>query len=307
MTDSLKRWLYRQLDLDSLHNNGAIYSFALRITFGAIILSLAITLLVIPVLSEFSWLPIGLDDAIELGVVLSWLVCGPVSCMIALFIGNAVCDLAASRAEFLRLSRTDMLSGLLNRRAFAETLGSVDDQASLAIFDLDRFKTINDGYGHSAGDMVIRHVAGILRDVFGETHVTARLGGEEFGVLIVGLSPQERCRLVEAARLAIASRPVVFEGHKVPVTISAGIADIWPGRRKQVVYCAADKALYHAKRRGRDRVVHENEGSEKRREDRVCETPTVPASVAPRNETHLPEIDGVSFFEQRELRGSAAS
>jgi diguanylate cyclase (GGDEF)-like protein len=307
MTDSLKRWLSLQLDFDSLHTHGAISSFALRTSFCAIILSLATTLLVIPVLHGFSWLPLDFAEAIEFGVGLSWLVCGPVSGMIALLIGHAVCDLAASRAEFMHLSRTDMLSGLLNRRAFAETMGNVDDHASLVIFDLDRFKTINDGYGHAAGDMVIRHVATILGDVFGETHVAARLGGEEFGVLIVGLSPQERVLLAEAARLAIASRPVLFEGQRVLVTISAGIADIWPGRRKQVVYSAADKALYLAKRQGRDRVVHENQHGDKRREDGAPGAGSTAPSIAPADEIYIAEIDGTNFSEQRELRGSAAS
>jgi diguanylate cyclase (GGDEF)-like protein len=307
MTDSLKRWLSLQLDFDGLHTNGAIYSFALRMTFGAIILSLVTTLLVIPVLHGLSWLPFDLGEAIEFGVGLSWLVCGPVSCVIALFIGHAVCDLAASRAEFMHLSRTDMLSGLLNRRAFAENLSDVDDHASLVIFDLDRFKTINDGYGHAAGDMVIRHVASILGEVFGETHVAARLGGEEFGVLIVGLSQDERCRLVEAARQAIASRPVLFEGQKLRATISAGIADIWPGRRKQVVYSAADKALYLAKRRGRDRVVHESEGGEKRREDHGSGPVSAPHSIAPADEVYFSEIDVPKIPDRRELRGSAAS
>lgn len=260
MTDSLRRWLSLRRDLDSLHIDGAIYAFALRMAFGAIILSLGTTLFVLPALHVFGWLPFALDEAIQFGVGLSWLVCGPVSGLIAWFIGQAVCDLAESRAKFQHLSRTDALSGLLNRRAFGESLSGVNDDASLVIFDLDRFKTINDGYGHSAGDMVIRHVAAIIGEVFGERHAAARLGGEEFGVLIVGIAPEDRRKLVESVRSAIASRPVLFEGHKVRATISAGIADIRPGRRKQVVYAAADKALYRAKAAGRDRVVHESEG-----------------------------------------------
>ncbi|MBB4566217.1 diguanylate cyclase (GGDEF)-like protein [Rhizobium leucaenae] len=152
-----------------------------------------------------------------------------------------------------------MLSGLLNRRAFTEALEEAQDDASLVIFDVDRFKTINDRYGHASGDAVIVAVSQIFSGIFEGRDVIARLGGEEFGAIVHGRDLAERIARIEGVKTQIADHAIAVEGAAVKITISAGIADIWGERRKEVVYAAADKALYLAKALGRNRVVHESE------------------------------------------------
>ncbi|NKN35725.1 GGDEF domain-containing protein [Agrobacterium sp. a22-2] len=228
--------------------------------FRAVLLSFILNLIVLPISHALGLVPMALGDAIRLSVVMSWLVVGVVSGVLGILTGHMIRQLSLSKAEFELLSRTDMLSGLLNRRAFSELLDDTAGPASLAILDLDRFKSINDGHGHCAGDTVIQAVSGILRDVFGDRHVTARLGGEEFGVIIHGGTPESRLAMVEEVRRAIAGRILTLDGAVISTTISAGIAEIRSGRRKEAIYSSADRALYLAKAGGRNRVVHEDDG-----------------------------------------------
>ncbi|TCL74496.1 GGDEF domain-containing protein [Rhizobium sp. BK251] len=256
----MKRWISLHAELGKFQHRRTVYVFALKMSFLAVILSGFAIAAMLPTLDFIGFLPLPLAHAIQFGVVLSWLVCGLVSGVLALLAGHALHELAVSRAEFEKLSRTDMLSGLLNRRAFTEALDATENGASLVIFDVDRFKSINDRYGHACGDAVIVAVSLILADTFGGSHTVARLGGEEFGVIVRGGSIQDRIARIEKVRAAIGARAVHAGGSEVAITISAGIADIWTGTGKDAVYAAADKALYLAKALGRNRVVHESEG-----------------------------------------------
>jgi diguanylate cyclase (GGDEF)-like protein len=204
-------------------------------------------------------LPLPVADAIRYGVVLSWLFSGVVSGVLAIVSGFAIHNLAVSRAEFEQLSRTDTLSGLLNRRAFTEALDSIEEGASLVIFDLDRFKAINDRHGHASGDAVIVAISKLLADIFDGDSLVARLGGEEFAVIVCGGSAEDRLMRIEGVKAAVFKSVIPIDAGEVNITISAGVADIWPGRKKEAVYAAADKALYLAKALGRNRIVHEGE------------------------------------------------
>jgi diguanylate cyclase (GGDEF)-like protein len=204
-------------------------------------------------------LPLPIFEAMRFGVLLAWIIGGTVSGALAVLVGFSIHRLAVSRAEFERLSRTDTLSGLLNRRAFTEVLNTAKDGASLVIFDLDRFKTINDRFGHASGDAVIVAVSRLFSDAFTGENVIARLGGEEFGVIIHGGDTAERIARVEEIKEQIAEQSIAIEGGSVKITISAGIADIGGDRKTEAVYAAADKALYLAKTLGRNRVMHERE------------------------------------------------
>jgi diguanylate cyclase (GGDEF)-like protein len=255
----MKQWISLQAELGNFQQRRTIYIFALKMSFAAVILSVAIILVMLPVLQWLGLLPLPMLDAIRLGVLLAWLIGGIVSGALALLAGYAIHKLAVSRAEFERLSRTDMLSGLLNRRAFTEALDEAMEDASLAIFDVDRFKTINDRYGHASGDAVIVAVSQIFSSIFEGRDVIARLGGEEFGAIVHGRDMAERIARIEGVKTLIADHAIAVEGGAVKITISAGIADILGERKKEAVYAAADKALYLAKALGRNRVVHESE------------------------------------------------
>ncbi len=164
-------------------------------------------------------------------------------------------------------ARRDSLTKLANRHTFdheferqLQISGSLGELCSLILIDLDRFKQINDTYGHPAGDAVLREVAQRLELVVGQTRVTdrplvARLGGEELAVLLPGVGHSGAARIAEALRSAIRDNPVEFEGQSIHVTTSAGIA-VCPrnGRTASTLIAAADAALYTAKANGRDCV-----------------------------------------------------
>ena len=275
----LRRWMSLQVDLGNFDSRGAVYNFALKMTFRAVLLAFLFNLAVLPLGYALGLMPLSLADAVKLSVAGSWLFGGAVSGALALLTGHVIRELSVSRAEFERLSRTDMLSGLLNRRAFNAALAETGPGASLAILDIDRFKAVNDGHGHCAGDEVIRSVAGILREVFEDEHLIARLGGEEFGVIIRGGGLAQRIGLVERARNLVEARVIRCDGAAIHTTISAGIAEFASDLRPESVYSAADCALYRAKAGGRNRVVHETEEGNCDR----CDKPVAEASAAGMN------------------------
>jgi diguanylate cyclase (GGDEF)-like protein len=174
---------------------------------------------------------------------------------VARAVGRAHLALYLARAEAERLSRTDPMTGLGNRRAFYEAAHALSGGAlALVLADIDRFKRINDRYGHAAGDAVIKAVAARLESDLGDLGAVARLGGEEFALIAPHRNADEvRARLQQICEL-IAREPVTFAGQSVSATISIGFAA--HGETDfDALYAAADTALYVAKSAGRDRVV----------------------------------------------------
>lgn len=164
--------------------------------------------------------------------------------------------------DLKRLAETDPLSGLLNRRAFrncvAESLTRVSPVgSSLALFDLDDFKGVNDRYGHDAGDEVITRFADVLRTSTRANDFVGRWGGEEFIVFLPDTTPDAATAIVERIRAGFSDIDFHWErGAPVRLTVSAGIAsgEIGQGELDAMVSCA-DKALYEAKRGGRNRLI----------------------------------------------------
>lgn len=157
---------------------------------------------------------------------------------------------------------TDALTGLGNRRLFDLRLEEEVRRAaryhrpvSLLIIDLDRFKRINDQFGHLTGDRVLRTVARVVRDSFRDIDVVCRYGGEEIAVILPDTSIEEATQLAERARARVASAPLPIEGASEVLTISVGLAGSTPEREPHayVLTALADAALYRAKREGRNR------------------------------------------------------
>ena len=174
---------------------------------------------------------------------------------IARSIGKAHLELFHAKREADRLGRTDPLTGLANRRAFYEAAERLDGGAmALVIADIDRFKRVNDRYGHAAGDEIIKAVAKRMQRDLGDLGTVARLGGEEFGLICSAhLASELRARLHQF-RQRVADEPVSYAQQSIFTTISVGFA----ARREldfDSLYVAADNALYAAKTAGRDRVV----------------------------------------------------
>lgn len=157
-----------------------------------------------------------------------------------------------------REARTDSLSGLLNRRFLFEKYGGtpVTPGTAVIIFDLDHFKSINDRHGHAAGDLVLRRFATIVRDTIGEADTAARLGGEEFCIVLPGTTPSEATRLAETIRAKLDAEPIVYDETPIRATVSAGVTMcLGKAEPLDLLLTRADDALYRAKREGRNRVA----------------------------------------------------
>lgn len=163
------------------------------------------------------------------------------------------------------LAETDPLTSCLNRRSIgpaAEALSARaharGDAVAYVMFDLDKFKHVNDVNGHQAGDMLLRESAVRLRSQLDEDAILARLGGDEFAVIVP--FPQDQREQVEQLverLIASIAAPVLFDGLELETTISAGICQSEPGttRNPQTFLHKADIAMYHAKRNGRNRLA----------------------------------------------------
>ena len=159
----------------------------------------------------------------------------------------------------------DPLTDLLNRRAFSETAGEQISAAArlkrpvaFLMLDVDHFKSINDTYGHGAGDQVLSKLAASMRSGLREDDVLGRLGGEEFAVLLAGCTPEQATAIAERVRTIFATTIVdLYDGRRVTATVSIGlaVAETAPSSIEPLML-AADKALYAAKSIGRNRVVH---------------------------------------------------
>ena len=155
----------------------------------------------------------------------------------------------------------DPLTGLPNRAAWSERLDQEvnlwhqrGNSLSLAMLDLDHFKRINDGYGHLAGDKVLKIIANVLRKRLRPNDFIARFGGEEFVLLMPNSSLTEALAAGDVLRAAIEACPFHFKGEPVTITVSMGVAQFQPGERSDLALKRADAALYRAKAAGRNQV-----------------------------------------------------
>jgi diguanylate cyclase len=158
-------------------------------------------------------------------------------------------------------SLLDPLTGLPNRAAWIERLElevarrqRYGGQLLLAALDIDHFKRINDGYGHLAGDRVLKIIAGELSKRLRKTDFMVRFGGEEFVLLIPATPLAGGVQLLETLRAAIEACPFHFKGEPVTITLSAGIAEFHDGETPEAAFERADQALYRAKGAGRNRI-----------------------------------------------------
>lgn len=161
-----------------------------------------------------------------------------------------------------RLLREDDLTGAASRRHFMERLelecarvARYGRTCTLALADLDHFKSVNDRYGHAGGDAVLRHVATLWSAQVRSADLVGRLGGEEFAILFTDTALDDAAVVVERAREAVARRPALFGDTAIAATASFGLADTaTAGSDPKRLFDAADRALYRAKALGRNRV-----------------------------------------------------
>ena len=161
----------------------------------------------------------------------------------------------------LRIANTDSLTGCLNRRALFDVapgqFARHSNAGGLFLLDIDFFKTVNDTYGHEAGDAALVHFADVVRKAIRDGDELARLGGEEFAVLLPGASIDEIQTIAERVREAIETSTLVFKDQEIKLTVSIGVVqkiDDTPFNLGDWLP-NADESLYQAKNMGRNRVV----------------------------------------------------
>ncbi|KQW20559.1 diguanylate cyclase [Afipia sp. Root123D2] len=154
-----------------------------------------------------------------------------------------------------REAMTDALTGLLNRRALLENpQDNVPMDTALVAMDLDHFKAINDRFGHDSGDQTLKAFAGLIRANIRTTDLAARIGGEEFCIVLSNSNPRTSAAIAERIRAQIEAMPIPTSSGSIRTTVSAGIAYSTGAETIQSLLIRADEALYEAKAAGRNRV-----------------------------------------------------
>lgn len=258
MIAQLQNWIIRKIETGRFSKRRDVFWFAMHRSLWTTVVAVVLNFVVYQVLGRVGVLGVTLPPDPLADTIVTAFVAGPI-CVISFYIvGSAIYDLSVSRTAFEHLSRTDPLTGLMNRRAFVDHIAGLDSRYVLVLFDIDRFKAINDSHGHGTGDEILVAVSDMFRQTLG-THAVARLGGEEFAAVLIGITSAEAMTKINDLRQQLASRIFEFNGQELNVTFSAGLSQA----DREIGYSSllnqADKALYLAKASGRNRVVHADE------------------------------------------------
>ncbi len=177
---------------------------------------------------------------------------------------QARADLATE--HFRILSRTDPLTGLLNRRAFLDLLKRRSDkheaghkENALLILDLDHFKKVNDDHGHDAGDSTLIQLAELFRANLRADDIVARLGGEEFAVALSRSSPRETSQVAQRLRKSVEDHPFLFDRRTIRMTVSIGLVRYSDADDLESAMRKADLLAYKSKKNGRNRVSYDDQ------------------------------------------------
>ncbi len=179
------------------------------------------------------------------------------------FLLSKLRELSLAHHELMTVAATDSLTLCLNRRAFTALVDAYLDKitrqqtpanGALLVLDVDHFKTVNDNFGHEAGDEALKLIAGTIRSSVRELDLVGRLGGEEFGIFLPGVDPARTVIAADRIRLAVSLMDFRPQGQSCPLSVSIGGATFANGASFTELYRRADARLYAAKHAGRDRV-----------------------------------------------------
>jgi diguanylate cyclase (GGDEF)-like protein/PAS domain S-box-containing protein len=181
-------------------------------------------------------------------------------------VSRDITEMKRLETELREMAATDMLTGLPNRRHFlvqldqetARVRRANDHCAAVLMIDIDFFKKVNDGFGHTTGDSALRHLASLMRQELRKIDTLGRLGGEEFGIILPNADLAAAEIFAERLRKVVAESPVEYLGHAIPLTISIGVTEIKANDNSaDDTLMRADRALYRAKELGRNQVTVE--------------------------------------------------
>lgn len=255
----------------SLLHQVVVYFFLVGMAGGAMAVYSAhramtlatIASILLPITIWFLFQGTMISAVLVAGVLLFFISCVKAGGVLSSTMHRSFClthELKDARDAAERLARKDELTGLNNRRAFYEhgqalldSSRGADSQLAMIISDVDHFKKINDTWGHSSGDKVLRAIADVHKSCLRSEELCARLGGEEFGVLLVVTDPGDACKVAESLRTCLMETQIDCGNGLVTVTASFGVAT--GGQSLGELFRQADSALYRAKELGRNRVV----------------------------------------------------
>jgi diguanylate cyclase (GGDEF)-like protein len=214
-------------------------------------------------LEMFGWPAHPALDRLDPRVLQALRVTIMVSCGLIIVLMATLTEVAAEANErhLQKLATTDPLTGLANRRRFMDMLAAEShraqrerEQVSLLVFDVDRFKAVNDLLGHDGGDQALLFISRWAVECTRPYDLVARIGGEEFAVLLPMTGSAEAGEVAERFRQALSEEPFVYKHHASTITVSIGAVTLSPGDDLDGALRRADEALYMAKRDGRDCV-----------------------------------------------------
>jgi diguanylate cyclase (GGDEF)-like protein len=241
------------------------HSDALRHTAKRVAIAVCSTVVLTLVLTAITFgtdpdMTVRLDSITTHGVLIGVIIAALLTAVLTYRSTVLMRELNGARSELLRISRTDQLTGLPNRAVFNEQLDlSIKSahhnrcQCAVLFIDLDRFKIINDTWGHAAGDALLVEVAARLRDSVRKSDVIARVGGDEFVVILNEVPHRDQAALIARQILSAVRRAVFLGGHENQTTASIGIA-MFPsdGSDVETLMKNADMAMYRAKEHGKN-------------------------------------------------------
>ncbi|MDP1584905.1 MAG: GGDEF domain-containing protein [Bradyrhizobium sp.] len=247
---------------------------ALRHSAGRVAVSVSLTVIMTAAVMLLQ-LGTDLDASVGVGTVIFSTICAAVAISAVLAGGLSfrsallMRDLTLARRELAQISRTDQLTGLLNRRGFDEAAAlalksafATGRPAVVFMCDVDRFKSINDRFGHAFGDKVLVEIADVLHACAGKDGaLVSRHGGEEFAALMIGITHEQAAQYAEDIRQACAAREISIDGNSTLVTISIGFTVARDEVDLSTIMQVADRALYIAKHGGRNQVARADAAS----------------------------------------------
>jgi two-component system cell cycle response regulator len=177
-------------------------------------------------------------------------------------LNSRVHRLLARGRQFEQLAFRDALTGIYNRRYFDNQLDAelrrmqrIPSSMSLALLDLDRFKCINDTYGHPVGDLVLQGLSALLRKNLRQTDLLARYGGEEFIILLLDTDEKEAANVMGSILQEVRLHAFVVGDQQLTITFSAGIAEWKPALSAAEWVARTDQLLYQVKQSGRNKAI----------------------------------------------------
>lgn len=219
-------------------------------TFTATITAIAVFTVVVVDIAVFSG-P-GLRQVLIVGLANTFALTVPIS----LFVATKMLQNWRLTEQLQHSLHTDRLTGLTSRDAFFDLVDRHNGLPGIVMMiDIDRFKDVNDRYGHLSGDQVLQAVAGLLTAQFPKPSIVGRFGGDEFVVFLPALNAHEGVDQAEAVRAAVAKAPFDLDDQVASVCVSVGMSYMREGQPFREALQRADGALYDAKRGGRNQVA----------------------------------------------------